>query len=83
MVQIAVIVVALAAGMFARSWHQAWIIVVATFIVTSAIQTPMVIANDDIDSPAVYWGVQALTLVVGLGIARALQARRARRIAIA
>lgn len=79
MVQIGVLVVAVAAGVLARSWRQAWIAVVGTFLVTSAVQTPLVIQNDDIDSPAVYWGVQALTVLVGLGIARALSGWRMRR----
>jgi hypothetical protein len=79
MVQIGVLIAAVAAGAFARSWRQAWRIVVATFIVTSAIQTPLVIKGDDIESPVVYWGVQALTLIVGLGIARVLTAGRERR----
>lgn len=79
MVQLGVLIAAVAAGVFARSWRQAWWIVAATFAATSAIQTPMVLANDDIESPPVYWGIQLLTLLVGLGIARALSARRHRR----
>ncbi len=82
MVQIGVLIVAIAAGIFARSWRQAWRIVAATFIVTSAVQTPLVIRGNDIDSPLVYWGVQALTLIVGLGIAWALTARRERRLSV-
>lgn len=82
MVQIAVLVAAIAAGALARSWRHAWRIVIATFVITSAIQTPMVIANNDINSPLVYWSVQALTLIVGLGIARALNARRTRRLSV-
>jgi hypothetical protein len=82
MVQIGVLIAAVAAGVFARSWRQAWLIVVATFVVTTAVQTPMVIASDDIDSPPVYWSIQVLTLLVGLGIARALTARRSRRLSL-
>lgn len=82
MVQLGVLIAAVAAGAFAKSWRQAWRIVAATFVVTSAVQTPMVISGDDIDSPPVYWGIQLLTLLVGLGIARALTARRLRRSSI-
>ena len=78
MVQIAVLIAGVAAGMFSRSWRQAWLITLIVFVATSAVQTPMVVANDEMDSPFVYWSVQALTLVVGLGLARALSARRRR-----
>src|SRR5687767_13679246 len=71
MVQITVLIVAVAAGTFGRSWRQAWLITLIAFLVTSAIQTPMVIADDDIDSPLVYWTIQAITLGVGVGLARA------------
>jgi uncharacterized membrane protein YjjP (DUF1212 family) len=79
MVQFAVLVAGVAAGLFSRRWKQAWIITVVTFVVTSAVQTPLVVAGDDIESPLVYWSIQALTLLVGLGLARALFAVRAAR----
>lgn len=82
MVQIAVLITAVGVGIFARSWRQAWRIVTAVFVITSAVQTPLVIQNDDIDSPVVYWGIQALTLLVGLGIAKGLTARRDRRLTL-
>jgi hypothetical protein len=82
MVQVGVLIAAIAAGAFAGSWRQACQVVAATFVVTSAVQTPMVIASDDIDSPLVYMGVQVLTLVVGMTIARALAARRDRRVPV-
>lgn len=78
MVQIAVLIAGVAAGIFSRSWRQAWLITLIVFLATSAVQTPMVVADDEIDSPFVYWSIQALTLVVGLGLARALSARRRR-----
>jgi hydrogenase/urease accessory protein HupE len=83
-VQITVLVVAVAAGLFSPTWRKAWLITLVAFIAISAVQTPMVIAGDDIDSPFVYWAVQALTLAVGIGLAWALFARRhrgARRLA--
>jgi hypothetical protein len=83
MVQIAVLVVAVAAGCLARTWRQARLATLVAFLVTTAIQTPLVVANDDIDSPPVYWAIQVLTLVVGLGLARVLFARRDRRSAVA
>ena len=79
MVQITVLIVAVAAGLFSRTWRRAWLITLIAFIATSAVQTPMVIASDDIDSPFVYWSVQALTLAVGVGLAWALFARRRHR----
>ncbi len=82
MVQIGVLVTAIAVGFLARSWRQAWLIVTASFVILSAVQTPLVIRDDQIDSPVVYWGVQALTLLVGLGIARGLTARRERRLRV-
>ncbi len=82
MVQIAVLIAGVAAGLFCRSWRQAWLITLIVFAAASAVQTPMVIASDDIDSPFVYWSVQALTLVVGIGLARALLARRQRRVQV-
>lgn len=79
MVQITVLIVAVAAGLFSRTWRRAWLITLIAFIATSAVQTPMVIASDDIDSPFVYWSVQALTLAVGVGLAWALFGGRRRR----
>ena len=83
MVQIAVLIVAVAAGVFCKTWRQARLITLVAFVVTSLIQTPMVIASDDIDSPFVYSAVQALTLVLGIGICWAVFAgrRRAGRLA--
>jgi hypothetical protein len=81
MVQITVLIVAVAAGLFSRTWRQAWVITLVAFIVTSAVQTPMVVASDDIDNPVVYWAVQALTLAVGIGLAGVLVARKRRRLA--
>ena len=83
MVQIAVLIAGVAAGQFSRSWRQAWLITLIVFVATSAVQTPMVIASDDIESPFVYWSIQAITLVVGIGLARALLARRQRRAQVA
>ena len=79
MVQITVLIAGVAAGLFSGSWRQAWLITLIVFVATSAVQTPMVISGDDIDSPFVYWSIQALTLVVGVGLARALFARRHRQ----
>lgn len=79
MVQMAVLIAGVAAGLFCRSWRRAWLITLIVFVATSAVQTPLVITGDDIDSPFVYWSIQALTLVVGIGLARALLARRQRR----
>ena len=53
MVQIAVLVVAILAGLFSCSWPRARLITLIAFIVTTAVQTPLVIASDDIDSPVV------------------------------
>ena len=79
MVQITVLVVAVAAGLLSGTWRKAWLITLVAFIAMSAVQTPMVIASDDIDSPLVYWSVQALTLAVGIGLSWALFAHRQRR----
>lgn len=83
MVQIGVLVVAVLAGLLAHSWRQAWIAVVVTFAATTAVQTPLVIRDDDIESPFVYWSVQVLTLLVGLGLARGLHVWRMRRRSVA
>ena len=78
MVQIAVLIAGVAAGLFGRSWRQAWLITLVVFVATSAVQTPLVVAEDEIDSPFVYSRLHALTLVVGVGLPRALFARRHR-----
>lgn len=79
MVQIIVPILAIFAGLFGRTWKRARLITVIGFIVTTAIQTPMVIASNDIDSPLVYWSIQVLTLIVGLGLAWAALKRKQRR----
>ena len=79
MVQIAVLIAGVAAGLFSRSWRQAWLITFVVFVATSDVQTPLVLAYDEIDSPFIYWIIQELTLGVGVGRARALFARRHRQ----
>ncbi len=80
MVQVTMLIAGVATGLLSRSWRQAWVITVTAFLVMSAVQTPLVLANDDIDSPSVYWTIQAASLVIALGIARALHARRQGRV---
>jgi predicted tellurium resistance membrane protein TerC len=78
-VQIAVPVLAIIAGLLSRTWQRARLITIIGFMVTTAVQTPMVIASDDIESPLVYWSIQVLTLLVGLGLAWAAFTRKQRR----
>ena len=76
MVQLAMLLASIVIGLRARDWRQAAIALVVVFAVSTAVQTPLVIAGDDIDSPPVYWAIQALTLAVAAGITRVIWSRR-------
>lgn len=79
MVQVAVPVVAILAGLFSQTWRKARLVTLVTFIVAVAIQTPVLIATGTIHRPQIYVPVQVLTLAVGLVLAWALFTRRQRR----
>jgi hypothetical protein len=78
-VQIIMPVLAILAGLLSGTWQRARLITVMGFIVTTAVQTPLVLASDDIDSPVLYWSIQVLTLIVGLALAWAVFTRKQRR----
>lgn len=82
MVQILMLLGGIATGLKCRAWRQALTIIVAMFLVGMAIQTPIVAADDGIESAAdavVYTIINIVSLAVGLGIAYWLQKRRLRR----
>jgi hypothetical protein len=82
MVQIAMVVCGVATGLACRSWRQAVVITLVVFAVTVAVQTPSVRSEGDLHTTAdfvVYPLIQAVSLAVGLGIARFLIHRRQRR----
>ncbi len=80
MVQLTMVIAGVGTGLLCRTWRQAWVITVTAFVVMSAVQTPLVLTGDDIDSPLVYWTVQAASLAFALGIARVLFGRRHGRV---
>lgn len=80
MVQLTMLIAGVATGLLSRTWRQAWVITVTAFVVMSAVQTPLVLADNDIDSPLVYWSVQAASLAIALGIARLFFGRRQGRV---
>lgn len=80
MVQIAMLVCGVATGIACRSWRQIVVITLAVFAVGLAVQTPIVLESDDTAVDVVsYWIIQAVSLAIGLGIARVVFRRRARR----
>jgi hypothetical protein len=86
MVQIAMLVCGIAGGLACRSWRQASVITLIVFAVTLAVQTPIVASDGGLETAVdvlVYSLIQAVSLAVGLGIARLLVRRRARSTAMA
>ena len=86
MVQIAMLVCGIATGLACRSWRQAWIILLAVFAVTLAVQTPSVASEGHLHTAVdvvSYTLIQAASLGIGLAISRALVRRRERRTATA
>jgi cell shape-determining protein MreD len=82
MVQIAMLVSGIATGLACRSWRQAWVIILALFAVTVAVQTPLVAADNHLETSAdfvSYTVIQAVSLAIALFIARACIRRRERR----
>jgi hypothetical protein len=79
MVQIAMLVCGIAAGLVSKSWRQAAVITAAVFTAVLVPQTLMVASRTDEDITVGYWVIQALSLTVGLGIPAALVAVRHRR----
>lgn len=80
MVQLTMLIAGVATGLLSRTWRQAWVVTVTAFVVMSAVQTPLVLATNDIESPLVYWTIQAASLAVALGVARVLLRRRQGRV---
>lgn len=86
MVQIAMLVCGVATGLACRSWRQAMVIILAVFAVVLAVQTPAVASEDGFETAVdviIYCVIQAVSLAVGLGLARVLFGRRQRRRATA
>jgi hypothetical protein len=82
MVQIAMLVCGIATGLACRSWRQAMVITLAVFAAVLAVQTPVVASDDGFRTAAdviIYCVIQAVSLAVGLGVARVLFNRRQRR----
>lgn len=82
MVQIAMVVFGIGTGLACRTWRQALAIMVAVFVVGLAVQTPSVASEGDLHTTVdvvVYTLIQAVSLLIGLGISRALLRRRERR----
>jgi hypothetical protein len=74
MVQVAVLVAGIAAGLRSSTWRRAAMITVAVFIAVLVVQTILVASDESIGW--IYWMVQVVSLAVGLAIARALVVRR-------
>ncbi len=86
MVLIAMLVCGIATGLACRMWRQAVVITLAVFAVGLAVQTPIVASEGGFETAVdvvVYCLIQAVSLAVGLGIARVLLGRRQRRGAMA
>ena len=82
MVQIAMVVFGIVTGLACRTWKQALVIMVAVFVAGLAVQTPSVASEGHLHTVfdvVSYSLIQALSLVIGLAIARALLRRRERR----
>ena len=82
MVQIAMVVFGIATGLGCRHWRQAQMIILAVFVVGLAGQTPSVASEGDLHTGmdiVVYTIIQAVSLVIGLAVARTLLRRRERR----
>lgn len=83
MVQIAMLVCGVATGLTCRSWRQATVITLVVFAVAMVPQTIAVGSDANEDLGPIYWLIQAVSLAIGLGIARFLLGRRQRRAAVA
>ena len=82
MVQLAMVIIGLTAGVKAKGWRQAVAVVLVVFAAVLAIQTALVASDDRLRSTAdnlIYWPVQVLALLVALGVARWLIRWRSRR----
>lgn len=86
MVQIAMLVCGIAAGLTCSTWRKAVLITLAVFALGLTVQTPAVASDSGFESGTdvvVYVLIQAVSLAIGLGTARALFGRRQRRGAMA
>lgn len=83
MVQIAMLVCGVAAGLKCRTWKQAALIILAVFVVVMVPQTIAVGSDAGENLGPIYWLIQLVSIGVGLGIARLLINRRARREVVA
>jgi hypothetical protein len=79
MVQIAMLVCGIAAGLLCKSWKQAVVVIGAVFAVGLVPQTISVAHMKGEDIGPIYWAIQVVSLAVGLGLARLLLTRRLRR----
>jgi hypothetical protein len=82
MVQVAMLVCAIAAGVFGRSWRQVAVITTVVFVAVVVPQTISVESRPDEAIGAGYWVIQAVSLGLALGATRVLVARRANRTAV-
>ena len=86
MVQIAMLICGVATGLACRTWRKAVLLMLAAFALTLAVQTPAVASDSGFENGTdvlIYALIQAVSLAVGVGIARALLGRRQRREAMA
>ncbi|HVL05506.1 MAG TPA: hypothetical protein VM388_05935 [Acidimicrobiales bacterium] len=79
MVQLAVLVTAIALGLKASVWRRAVVILLAVFAVAFAVEGSLAVAEQGWDGWYIYVAVHLATLVVGLVIARFLMNRREHR----
>jgi hypothetical protein len=82
MVQVAMLVCAIATGMFCKDWRQATVVTTVVFVAVLVPQTISVGSRDNETISAGYWVIQAVSLGVALGVARLLVARRVNRNAV-
>jgi cytochrome bd-type quinol oxidase subunit 2 len=86
MVQIAMLVAGVAAGLMAKSWRRVVRITVLVLAITLVVQTVVVAAENELETAKdhlIYWPVQLISFLVALGIARFLMGRRSRQRATA
>jgi hypothetical protein len=82
MVQIAMLVSGVATGLACKTWQEALRMTLVVFAVVLAVQTLAVASEDGFAAATdvvIYALIQAVSLAIGLGIARALVRRRDRR----
>ena len=79
MVQLAVLVAAIALGLKASTWRRAVVIMLAVFALAFAVEGSVAVADKGWDDWYIYTLINLATLAVGLGIARFLMTRRQSR----